>query len=153
MGSLAAASPQYLQQIKVVNTAVRQNSKVLILENCNTHNVVNIVARQTLSLSYGRCIAEFLDEESLVRLGLLDLSTCVGLRYGRHMPRVQKLFLSVLSQKLAAKKQPFIPGPLDQLDGYNHESASATMPRIFEQTYTGTGLLTCCPSPTLRASA
>ena len=23
------------------------------------------------------------------------------------------------------------------------------MPRIFEQTYTGTGLLTCCPSPTL----
>jgi hypothetical protein len=88
MGSLAAASPQYLQQIKVVNTAVRQNSKVLILENCNTHNVVNIVARQTLSLSYGRCIAEFLDEESLVHLGLLDLSTCVGLRYGRHMPRV-----------------------------------------------------------------
>jgi hypothetical protein len=88
MGSLAAASPQYLQQIKVVNTAVRQNSKVLILENCNTHNVVNIVARQTLSLSYGRCIAEFLDEESLVHLGLLDLSTCVGLRYGRNMPRV-----------------------------------------------------------------
>jgi hypothetical protein len=88
MGSLAAASPQYLQQINVVNTAVRQNSKVLILENCNTHNVVNIVARQTLSRSYGRCIAEFLDEESLVHLGLLDLSTCVGLRYGRHMPRV-----------------------------------------------------------------
>ena len=27
--------------------------------------------------------AEFLDEESLVHLGLLDLSTCVGLRYGR----------------------------------------------------------------------
>ena len=23
------------------------------------------------------------------------------------------------------------------------------MPRIFKQTYTGTGLLTCCPSPTL----
>jgi hypothetical protein len=88
MGSLAAASPQYLQQINAVNTAVRQNSKVLILENCNTHNVVNIVARQTLSRSYGRCIAEFLDEESLVHLGLLDLSTCVGLRYGRNMPRV-----------------------------------------------------------------
>ena len=38
---------------------------------------------QTLSRSYGRCFAEFLDEESLVHLGLLDLSTCVGLRYGR----------------------------------------------------------------------
>ena len=38
---------------------------------------------QALSLSYGRCIAEFLKEGSLVHLGLLDLSTCVGLRYGR----------------------------------------------------------------------
>ena len=43
---------------------------------------INIVTGQTLSRSYGRCIAEFLDEESLVRLGLLDPSTCVGLRYG-----------------------------------------------------------------------
>jgi hypothetical protein len=38
---------------------------------------------QTLSRSYGRCIAEFLKKGSLVHLGLLDLSTCVGLRYGR----------------------------------------------------------------------
>src|SRR4051812_18929583 len=45
--------------------------------------------------------------------------------------------------------QPFIPGLLDQLDGYNQEPASATMPRIQKQTYTGTGLLTCCPSTTL----
>jgi hypothetical protein len=41
------------------------------------------VRGQTLSRSYGRYIAEFLNEESLVHLGLLDLSTCVGLRYGR----------------------------------------------------------------------
>ena len=33
---------------------------------------------QALSRSYGRCIAEFLDYVSLVRLGLLDLPTCVG---------------------------------------------------------------------------
>jgi hypothetical protein len=38
--------------------------------------------RQTLSRSYGRLFAEFLEEHSLVRLGLLDLITCVGLRYG-----------------------------------------------------------------------
>ena len=44
--------------------------------------VVDRVTGQTLSRSYGRCIAEFLNEDSLVRLGLLDLSTCVGLRYG-----------------------------------------------------------------------
>src|ERR1700739_1645093 len=32
---------------------------------------------RALFRSYGRCFAEFLDEESLVHLGLLDLSTCV----------------------------------------------------------------------------
>ena len=54
--------------------------------------VVDRVTGQTLSRSYGRCIAEFLDEESLVHLGLLDLSTCVGLRYGWHRTRVSLLF-------------------------------------------------------------
>ena len=42
------------------------------------------VGRQTLSLSYGRFFAEFLEERSLVRLSLLDSTTCVGLRYGSH---------------------------------------------------------------------
>jgi predicted phosphoadenosine phosphosulfate sulfurtransferase len=54
--------------------------------------LINRVAGQTLSRSYGRCIAEFLNEGSLVRLGLLDLSTCVGLRYGRRHPHVYLLF-------------------------------------------------------------
>jgi hypothetical protein len=57
-----------------------------------THTVIFTVRGQTLSLSYGRCIAEFLNEESLVHLGLLDLSTCVGLRYGWHETRVSLLF-------------------------------------------------------------
>ncbi len=47
---------------------------------------------QALSLSYGRCIAEFLNKGSLVRLRLLDVSTCVGLRYGPIMPSVNILF-------------------------------------------------------------
>lgn len=47
---------------------------------------------QTLSRSYGRCIAEFLSEGSLVSLSLLDSSTCVGLRYGRLYPHVHLLF-------------------------------------------------------------
>ena len=47
---------------------------------------------QTLSRSYGRCIAEFLSEGSLVSLSLLDSSTCVGLRYGRLSPCVHLLF-------------------------------------------------------------
>lgn len=37
---------------------------------------------QALSLGYGRCFAEFLNEGSLVHLRLLASSTCVGLRYG-----------------------------------------------------------------------
>ena len=37
---------------------------------------------QALFRSYGCFFAEFLDDLSLVRLGLLDLITCVGLRYG-----------------------------------------------------------------------
>ena len=37
---------------------------------------------RALLLTYGRFFAEFLEEPSLVRLGLLDLTTCVGLRYG-----------------------------------------------------------------------
>jgi hypothetical protein len=47
------------------------------------------------------------------------------------------------------KRQPFIRGPLDHLDGYNHEPAPAIMPRIQKQYVAGTGILTRCPSPTL----
>ena len=39
-------------------------------------------SRQILSLTYDRFFAEFLNEKSLVPLGLLALSTCVGFRYG-----------------------------------------------------------------------
>ena len=37
---------------------------------------------QALFRRYGRFFAEFLEDLSLVRLGLLDLTTCVGLWYG-----------------------------------------------------------------------
>ena len=40
---------------------------------------------RTLSLTYGRFFAEFLGDLSLVRLALLELNTCVGLRYGSHI--------------------------------------------------------------------
>ena len=61
-------------------------------ENWQSLCVINTVRGQTLSRSYGRLFAEFLNEESLVRLGLLDLSTCVGLRYGWRAARVSLLF-------------------------------------------------------------
>ena len=42
----------------------------------------HIAMGQALSLTYGRFFAEFLEDLSLVRLTLLELITCVGLRYG-----------------------------------------------------------------------
>ena len=48
---------------------------------------------QTLSLSYGRFFAEFLEDLSLVRLSLLDSTTCVGLRYGTIMLNPNEVFL------------------------------------------------------------
>ena len=41
--------------------------------------------RQALSLTYGHFFAEFLGELSLVRLRLLDETTCVGLRYEQNV--------------------------------------------------------------------
>ena len=49
--------------------------------------------RRTLSLSYGRYFAEFLEDLSLVRLSLLDSTTCVGLRYGTVMFNPNEVFL------------------------------------------------------------
>jgi hypothetical protein len=43
----------------------------------------HIAVGQALSLTYGRFFAEFLEDLSLVRLTLLELITCVGLRYGQ----------------------------------------------------------------------
>ena len=40
---------------------------------------------QALSRTYGRLFAEFLNEDSPVRLGVLHQPTCVGLRYARNM--------------------------------------------------------------------
>ena len=37
---------------------------------------------QAILLTYGRLFAEFLNEDSLVRLGVLHQPTCVGFRYG-----------------------------------------------------------------------
>ena len=48
---------------------------------------------QTLSRSYGRFFAEFLEDLSLVRLSLLDSTTCVGLRYGTVMFNPNEVFL------------------------------------------------------------
>jgi hypothetical protein len=47
--------------------------------------MLNVGPGQALSLNYGRCFAEFLNEDSLVHLRLLASPTCVGLRYDYSM--------------------------------------------------------------------
>ena len=63
------ASKHYTTQTHNLNHAVIRHS------TCKSR------AGQALSRSYGRFFAEFLKDLSLVRLGLLDLPTCVSLWY------------------------------------------------------------------------
>ena len=56
--------------------------------------------RRALSLSYGRFFAEFLEDLSLVRLSLLDSTTCVGLRYGTVMFNPNEVFLGSVLPKI-----------------------------------------------------
>jgi len=46
--------------------------------------------RQALSRTYGRLFAEFLNEDSPVRLGVLHQPTCVGFRYGWLVNKVRR---------------------------------------------------------------
>ena len=91
--------------------------------------------RQTLSLSYGRCIAEFLNEGSPEHLGLLDPNTCVGLRYGRYDLLIDKFSCQFGSHEFKPE------GPFHLrltvycytttcLDGYSHKAAHATTLRL-----------------------
>ena len=50
-------------------------------------NLAEFTAGRTLLLTYGRFFAEFLEDLSLVRLALLELNTCVGLRYGLRLDK------------------------------------------------------------------
>ena len=61
---------------------------------------------QALSLSYGRFFAEFLNDDSLVPLGLLALSTCVGLRYGAEQLNLEVFLERVLDQLGTVKTVP-----------------------------------------------
>jgi hypothetical protein len=65
------------------------------------------VTRAGLILSYGRFFAEFLEDLSLVRLGLLDLTTCVGLGYGLNIFNLEVFLGSVLFICLSQSEDPF----------------------------------------------
>ena len=57
-------------------------------------------------LTYGRFFAEFLGDLSLVRLGLLALNTCVGLRYGLHYVELRSFSWKRAPSNLLRPKPP-----------------------------------------------
>ena len=76
----------------------KQSSGILSLRPMFYHG-------QTLSLTYGRFFAEFLEDLSLVRLGLLDLTTCVGLRYRFHISTLRGFSRKALQQSFPTRRQ------------------------------------------------
>lgn len=75
--ALVRSHPLYFLLVKLAESCVFDKQSLGIF-SCGLY-----CYRQTLSRSYGRCFAEFLNQLSPVHLGLLDLPTCVGFRYGR----------------------------------------------------------------------
>ncbi len=98
--------------------------------------------------------AEFLNEGSPVHLGLLDLSTCVGLRYGQTAPGTHGFSwqfglnpLGVGSPHLTITPHP----KATRLDGSRRWAYPPASPWHSSRSRSGTGMLTGCPSPTARA--
>ena len=65
-----------------------KDTKSTIFVSQTLWQILILMRGQSLFRSYGRFFAEFLSESSLVGLGLLDPSTCVGLRYGRQQHKL-----------------------------------------------------------------
>jgi hypothetical protein len=66
-----------------IHTLTSSQGAVFLINSCQEYfRCGRHCCRQALFRSYGCLFAEFLGDLSLVRLGLLDLTTCVGLRYG-----------------------------------------------------------------------
>jgi hypothetical protein len=62
---------------------------------------------QALFRSYGCFFAEFLEDLSLVRLGLLDQITCVGLRYGSTLHILRRFSRKAIHRYLSIRRLTF----------------------------------------------
>ena len=106
--------------------------------------------------------AEFLDQESLERLRLLASPTCVGLRYGRPLASIAKLFSAVCLRSLDGVRRPLrhqisaspggfaspeTPTSLHRIPPPDGPVTTASL-RILKRLVAGTGILTRFPSAT-----
>ena len=106
-----------------------------------------------------RCqFAEFLNQSSLTRLGILTLPTCVGLRYGQHMHSTRGFswkhgitsleFRRTLAIQLSGYKQRVYSyaAPLQPFTDITMiRWAILLRPRSLQCTYVGAGILTRLP--------
>jgi hypothetical protein len=106
--------------------------------------------------------AEFLSERSLTRLGILSLSTCVGLRYGQPGNSLEVFLGSVepaswfgrsrttwLPLVLTTSRICLRGPPTSPPDTSNRpDCLSSCVTPSYKRFPTGAGILTCCPSPT-----
>ena len=105
--------------------------------------------------------AEFLNQGSLKRLGILTLPTCVGLRYDHLIISLEAFLgslgsmtlrtLSSASHLRVIRKRIYLsptPTCLHRLFQQTDHIPSCVTPSL-NRLYGGTGILTCFPSPTL----
>ena len=112
---------------------------------------------QALSLTYGRFFAEFLEDISLVRLALLELTTCVGLRYGRTRSLMLEVFLETALYTLSPLERGnclttwgsalriYLQHALIAITEIQFPAAYTAVRHSFAPIH-GHGILTVCPS-------
>ena len=115
---------------------------------------------ESLSRSYGRCIAEFLKPGYLVRLSILNPPTSVGLRYGQDEIKFRRFSWHKNHYFSLPSRENIYASRLANSDGFSYQSISLPFaPEFINRkqiflmrhaitSHPGTGILTCCPSTT-----
>jgi hypothetical protein len=81
---------------------------VFLINSCQRYFSCGLsYERQALFRSYGCFFAEFLGDVSLVRLALLELNTCVGLRYGCSCNKFRKFSWKMALYHLPGRGRAF----------------------------------------------
>ncbi len=144
-----------------IHTLTSSQGAVFLINSCQGYfSCGPDCSRQALFRSYGCFFAEFLGDLSLVRLGLLDLTTCVGLRYGfcntnlRSFSRKRACVTSLWRTSaraipvrliLKSGRRIFLSPPRDMPTGIQLPAHTTTLRPSIEY-YRSMGILTHCPS-------
>ncbi len=141
----------------LVNSRYRHFSAAPFSSACETHHLTGAYLIPKLRYDF----AEFLNQSSLKRLGILSLPTCVGLRYD-HLTVSLEAFLGSMGSISLCPKDSSSPLSIKIKvriclhllpTGLNHliqqmDDLPFCVPPSLKRLPGGTGILTCFPSPT-----